>query len=76
MSDSAVPPGAGEEAMASDAAVAPLPLREVVRWVPVAVLLLVVIHLTVFDQGELSRAGSFLHELMHDGRHLLAIPCH
>lgn len=24
----------------------------------------------------LGQAGSFLHELFHDGRHLLGVPCH
>jgi hypothetical protein len=23
-----------------------------------------------------SRSGMYLHELMHDGRHLLGVPCH
>ncbi|MEU8382026.1 CbtB-domain containing protein, partial [Streptosporangium sp. NPDC048865] len=23
-----------------------------------------------------SQAGNYLHELMHDGRHLLGVPCH
>ena len=39
-------------------------------------LLLTVAYLAAFDQGALSRSGMFLHELMHDGRHLLGVPCH
>lgn len=39
-------------------------------------LLLVLAYLVTFDQGGLSRSGMFLHELMHDGRHLLGVPCH
>lgn len=35
-----------------------------------------VVYLTGFDQGALSGTGMFLHELMHDGRHLLGVPCH
>jgi hypothetical protein len=23
-----------------------------------------------------SQSGMYLHELMHDGRHLLGVPCH
>jgi hypothetical protein len=23
-----------------------------------------------------SQTGGYLHELMHDGRHLLGVPCH
>ncbi|MFF5056111.1 CbtB-domain containing protein [Micromonospora sp. NPDC000663] len=33
-------------------------------------------YLVAFDQGAVSRSGMFLHELMHDGRHLLGVPCH
>lgn len=38
--------------------------------------LMVTAYLVQFDQGALSRSGLFMHELMHDGRHLLGIPCH
>jgi hypothetical protein len=43
--------------------------------VVVAVLLLLA-YLVAFDQGAVSRSGMYLHELMHDGRHLLGVPCH
>jgi putative cobalt transporter subunit CbtB len=39
-------------------------------------LLLMVAYLVAFDQGAVSRSGMYLHELMHDGRHLLGVPCH
>jgi hypothetical protein len=42
----------------------------------VAAFLIVVLYLVTLDQGAVSRAGLFLHELMHDGRHVLALPCH
>lgn len=30
-----------------------------------------------FDHGlPTAKAGTYLHELFHDGRHLLGIPCH
>ncbi|GLY02864.1 MULTISPECIES: CbtB domain-containing protein [Actinoplanes] len=41
----------------------------------VAVMLLLA-YLVAFDQGALSQGGMYLHELMHDGRHLLGVPCH
>jgi hypothetical protein len=41
----------------------------------VAVLLLIT-YLVAFDQGAVSQSGMYLHELMHDGRHLLGVPCH
>jgi hypothetical protein len=42
----------------------------------VVVLLLALAYLVAFDQGALSQSGTYLHELMHDGRHLLGVPCH
>lgn len=42
----------------------------------VVALMLLVAYLVAFDQGAVSRSGMFLHELMHDGRHLLGVPCH
>ena len=58
------------------AAVAPFPLRELVPALLLGLLLLLAIYLVQFDQGAVSQSGSFLHELMHDGRHLLGVPCH
>ena len=54
----------------------PIPLRDLWPWALVAALLIVVLYLVTLDQGAVSRAGLFLHELMHDGRHVLALPCH
>lgn len=42
----------------------------------VVLLALLMLYLVGFDQGAISRSGMFLHELMHDGRHLLGVPCH
>ncbi|MFC7533083.1 CbtB domain-containing protein [Actinoplanes sp. GCM10030250] len=39
-------------------------------------LMLLLAYLVAFDQGAVSQSGMFLHELMHDGRHLLGVPCH
>lgn len=46
--------------------------------IAVAVVLLagLALYLVGFDQGAISRSGMYLHELMHDGRHLLGLPCH
>ena len=43
--------------------------------IPLGVMLLLA-YLVGFDQGAVSRSGMYLHELMHDGRHLLGVPCH
>ncbi|AEV85130.1 hypothetical protein ACWT_4106 [Actinoplanes sp. SE50] len=42
----------------------------------ITLLLLALAYLVAFDQGALSRSGMYMHELMHDGRHLLGVPCH
>jgi putative cobalt transporter subunit CbtB len=49
-----------------------------VLWTAVAVVagLLLLAYLVAFDQGAVSQSGMYLHELMHDGRHLLGVPCH
>ena len=39
-------------------------------------LLLLALYVVQFDQGAVSQTGMFMHELMHDGRHLLGVPCH
>jgi hypothetical protein len=61
---------------------APIPLRIPVRQIlPYAifagVLFLVVMYFVGAEQGALSvLSGNFVHELVHDGRHLLGFPCH
>ncbi|GAA5055219.1 hypothetical protein HNP84_006179 [Thermocatellispora tengchongensis] len=58
-------------------ATTPIPLSRLLPWLLAAVpLLLLVAYLVTFDQGAVSQMGSYLHELMHDGRHLLGVPCH
>lgn len=51
-------------------------LATVLVTVGIVLLALLVLYLVGFDQGAVSRSGLFLHELMHDGRHLLGVPCH
>jgi hypothetical protein len=47
-------------------------------WAALAVVtsLLLLAYLVAFDQGAVSQSGMLLHELMHDSRHLLGVPCH
>ena len=47
-------------------------------WIALAAVagLLLLSYLVAFDQGAVSQSGMYLHELMHDGRHLLGVPCH
>ncbi|MFE3292168.1 CbtB-domain containing protein [Rhodococcus sp. NPDC059234] len=44
--------------------------------VGVVLLALLALYLVGLDQGVVSRSGMYVHELMHDGRHLLGLPCH
>lgn len=54
----------------------PIPLRSLLPWLAFALLLMAVLWLVSFDQGQLSQAGNYVHELVHDGRHVLGVPCH
>ncbi len=56
--------------------VQPFPLRELLPALLLGTLFVLTIYLVQYDQGVLSQSGSLLHELMHDGRHLLGVPCH
>jgi hypothetical protein len=55
-----------------------IPLRELLPWAIFALVVgLVLLYLVVVEQGATSVfSGSYLHEFMHDGRHLLGFPCH
>lgn len=37
---------------------------------------LLVTYAVLFDQGELTAGKSLSHEVFHDARHLLGVPCH
>lgn len=62
--------------MHSSVAVQPVPAGSLLRWTWLPAVALLALYLVAFDQGAVSQAGSTLHELMHDGRHLLGVPCH
>jgi hypothetical protein len=62
--------------MNTAANVQPFPLRQLLPALLLGVMFVLTIYLVQYDQGVLSQTGSFLHELMHDGRHLLGVPCH
>ncbi|NLU82114.1 CbtB domain-containing protein [Rhodococcus sp. HNM0569] len=42
----------------------------------IVLLAMLALYVVGFDQGAVSRTGMYMHELMHDGRHLLGLPCH
>lgn len=56
--------------------VQPFPLRQLLPALLLGLVFMLAIYLVQYDQGVVSQTGSFLHELMHDGRHLLGVPCH
>jgi hypothetical protein len=59
--------------------------RRIPVWLPLVVAALaLLVYAVAFDQGLLleplfgkaASANAYLHELFHDGRHLLGFPCH
>ncbi|MBV8932174.1 MAG: CbtB-domain containing protein [Kutzneria sp.] len=55
-----------------------IPLREVLPWaVFIGVLAMVLLYFVGAEQGATSLiSGHYVHEFVHDGRHLLGFPCH
>jgi hypothetical protein len=52
-------------------------LRELAPWALFAGALLLLLYIVGVDQGASTLIpGRFLHEWVHDGRHLLGFPCH
>ena len=60
------------------AALPVIPLRQIVPWAVLVVLLsLTVLYFVGSEQGATSLiSGAGVHEFLHDGRHLLGFPCH
>jgi len=57
---------------------ATIPLREILPWaVFIGLLCLVALYFVGVEQGATSVfSGMYIHEFVHDGRHLLGFPCH
>jgi len=55
-----------------------IPLRERFPWAIFAgLILLLAIYFVGAEQGATSLiSGKYVHEFVHDGRHLLSFPCH
>lgn len=56
-----------------------IPVREILPWAIFAgVLALAVLFFVSTEAGAVELLGTdgFVHEFVHDGRHLLAFPCH
>jgi hypothetical protein len=56
----------------------PIPLRELLPWVVFGgLLLLLAIYFVSAEECATSLVpGMYVHEFVHDGRHLLGFPCH
>jgi hypothetical protein len=55
-----------------------IPLREWAPWAMFAgLIILLAIYFVGAEQGATSLiSGKYVHEFVHDGRHLLGFPCH
>ena len=56
----------------------PIPLRKILPWAVFGGLLAALaIYFVGVEQGATSLfGGTYIHEFVHDGRHLLGFPCH
>lgn len=57
---------------------APVPVGDLLPWFVFAGLLfLIALYFVGAEQGAMSvTGGRYVHELVHDARHILAFPCH
>jgi hypothetical protein len=55
-----------------------IPLRDVLPWAILGgLLLLLAVYFVGAEEGAISIVpGMYVHEFVHDGRHLLGFPCH
>jgi hypothetical protein len=54
-----------------------IPIREVLPWLIFGALLLLALYFVGAEEGATSLIpGMYVHEFVHDGRHLLGFPCH
>jgi Probable cobalt transporter subunit (CbtB) len=55
-----------------------IPLREILPWaIFMGVLGLLLLYFVGAEQGATAIiSGHYVHEFVHDGRHLLGVPCH
>jgi hypothetical protein len=56
---------------------AAIPVCDIVPWLIFALLLVAMIYFVGVEEGATSIVpGMYVHEYVHDGRHLLGFPCH
>lgn len=55
----------------------PIPVREMLPWAVFGGVLLLALYFVGVEEGATSLiSGMYVHEFVHDGRHLLGFPCH
>jgi hypothetical protein len=56
----------------------PIPVGDILPWAVFAgLILLLALYFVGAEEGAVSIfSGSYVHEFVHDGRHLLGFPCH
>jgi hypothetical protein len=56
----------------------PIPVRQILPWAAfLAVLAVLLIYFVGAEEGATSIiSGHYIHEFVHDGRHLMGFPCH
>jgi len=54
-----------------------IPLRQLYPWLIFAAFLLLALYFVGVEEGAASIIpGMYVHEFVHDGRHMLGFPCH
>ena len=54
-----------------------IPIRDILPWLLFALLLMMLVYFVGIEEGATSVIpGMYVHEYVHDGRHLLGFPCH
>ena len=58
--------------------ITPIPLRELMPWIVFGgLMMLLALYFVGAEEGATSLIpGMYVHEFVHDGRHLLGFPCH
>lgn len=55
----------------------PIPVREILPWLLFGLVMLLALYFVGAEEGATSLfSGMYIHEFVHDGRHLLGFPCH
>lgn len=55
----------------------PIPIGEILPWAVFGLICLLALYFVGAEQGATSIfPGMYIHEFVHDGRHLLGFPCH